>query len=243
MHALRCLCCVCVHALCCMHCTVYTMLYVLYCICCMDCAVSLYVCMYVCMEEPGSWTNIPSCLSFLRYVLCKHHGPGYKLLARDLRLFPSLVFTEYPLQILSAWCQCHVCSAARRDSTHNKVKWMVWVQTNTERVHIMYNDLSIFHQTVPRSVTFFGGTVITLNTFFGCHSLTDLWLLTWARVTFYYFPDMHSFNRESFHLRKTGLMNPYDPNFAFFPSCVCLALSPVCQEHVFIMCDIFSRQI
>ncbi len=191
MHALRCLCCVCVHALCCMHCTVYTMLYVLYCICCMDCAISLYVCMYVCMEEPGSWTNIPSCLSFLRYVLCKHHGPGYKLLARDLRLFPSLVFTEYPLQILSAWCQCHVCSAARRDSTHNKVKWMVWVQTNTERVHIMYNDLSIFHQTVPRSVAFFGGTVITLNTFFGCHSLTDLWLLTWARVTFYYFPDMH----------------------------------------------------
>lgn len=69
-------------------------------------------CMYVCMEEAGSWTNIPSCLSFLRYVLCKHHGPWYKLLARDLRLFPSLVFTEYPLQILSAWCQCHVCTVA-----------------------------------------------------------------------------------------------------------------------------------
>lgn len=67
-------------------------------------------CMYVCMEEAGSWTNIPSCLSFLRYVLCKHHGPRYKLLARDLRHFPSLVFTEYPSQILSAWCQCRVCT-------------------------------------------------------------------------------------------------------------------------------------
>lgn len=67
-------------------------------------------CMYVCMEEAGSWTNIPSCLSFLRYVLCKHHRPHYKLLARDFRHFPSLVFTEYPSQILSAWCQCHVCT-------------------------------------------------------------------------------------------------------------------------------------
>lgn len=75
---------------------------------------AVYVCagMYVCMEEAGSWTNIPSCLSFLRYVLCKHHGPWYKLLARDLRRFPSLVFTEYPSQILSAWCQCHVCTVA-----------------------------------------------------------------------------------------------------------------------------------
>lgn len=70
------------------------------------------VCVYVCMEEAGSWTNIPSCPSFLRYVLCKHHGPWYKLLARDLRLFPSLVFIEYPLQILSAWCLCQVCPAA-----------------------------------------------------------------------------------------------------------------------------------
>lgn len=67
-------------------------------------------CMCACMEEAGSWTNIPSCLSFLRYVLCKHRGPHYKLLARDLRRFRSLVFTEYPSQILSAWCQCSVCT-------------------------------------------------------------------------------------------------------------------------------------
>lgn len=93
----------------------------------MGCAVCT-VYMYVCMEEAGSWTNIPSCLSFLRYVLCKHHGPWYKPLAWDSRLFPSLVFTEYPLQILSAWCQCHVCAAACRDSTHMKVELQVRAQ-------------------------------------------------------------------------------------------------------------------
>lgn len=83
--------------------TVFISVYVcMYSLCCMYC---VCIGMYVCMEEVGSWTNIPSCLSFLRYVLSKHHGPWYKLLARDLRPVPSLVFTEYLSQILSAWCQ------------------------------------------------------------------------------------------------------------------------------------------
>lgn len=89
------------------------------------------VCKYTAIEGAGSWTNIPSCPSFLRYVLCKQHGPWYKLLGRDFRPFPSLVLTEYPLQILSALGQCHVCTAAWWDEAHIKVQLMVQAQTNT----------------------------------------------------------------------------------------------------------------
>lgn len=58
-------------------------------------------CMYVCMEEAWSWTNIPSCLSFLRYVLCKHYGLGHKLHSWDIRLFPPL----FSLNILYKYYQ------------------------------------------------------------------------------------------------------------------------------------------
>lgn len=142
-----------VYSICIYLCTIC--LYVLYvrigaCTICMYCMLYICtVCMYVCMEEAGRWTNIPSCLSFLRYVLCKQHGPWYKLLARDLRLFPALVFTEYPLQILSAWCQSHVWTAAWRDSTHMKI------QLHRNSTCIMYNDLTIFHHTASESTAVF----------------------------------------------------------------------------------------
>lgn len=49
-------------------------------------------CMYESMEKAESWTNIPSCLSFLRYVLRKHQRPWYKCLARDFKSFPLICF-------------------------------------------------------------------------------------------------------------------------------------------------------
>lgn len=129
--------------ICSMYLSIYLSVYVcMYALCCMHRA-ACAVCMY-CMEEAGRWTNIHSCLSFLRYVLCKHHGPWYKLLARDLRLFPSLVFTEYPLQILSAWCQCHACTAAWRDSTYMKVQFNGPGPDYHRNGTCMSSDLSIF---------------------------------------------------------------------------------------------------